>query len=315
MAPDQALPERYRQANRSCDHCRLDRRRNSTYVVHHDDGRFAQVGSNCLADFLGHQNPEQVAAFLDGLLSLLQVCRASEEYEGGEGGGRSSHSHLTTVLMLSAAAIDQHGWTSKKAARERDLESTADRVQHELASRYCRDHARHEITPTDAHVAEAAAVIEWAQGLGAQNGSLSDYLHNVHVLSRHSVIDLRYLGVAVSMVAARRREQERLVARQPVVSEHVGIVGKREIFCLTALRQTGIEGPYGVTRLYQFSDPQGRILKWFSSREQGLKIGETYRIKATVKAHGEWKGTKETTITRGDIQGALVEAEAERCSP
>lgn len=301
VAPDQTLPEVYRQADRHCDHCKLSRQRTSTYVVHHDDGRYAQVGSNCLADFLGHRDPAKIAEWLDGLVGLFAVLSASEEYEGHDGSGWSHHAGLGTVLALAAAAIDQYGWVSKKVARAEDREATADRVNHELHHRHCQNHAKHAVILAQAHVDEAEQVVEWARALAEREGTLSDYLHNVTVLARLSVIDLRYLGVAVSMVAAYRREQERLRARERQVSQPIGIVGKREIFTLTLLGSTPIESQWGVTLLYRFEDAVGNRVKYFSSRDLGLTAGETYQVKATVKAHGEWGGVRETTITRGAV--------------
>ena len=43
-----------------CEHCGLRRRRNATFVVVHvDSGELRQVGSGCLRDFLGGQDPDR----------------------------------------------------------------------------------------------------------------------------------------------------------------------------------------------------------------------------------------------------------------
>ena len=36
-----------------CEHCRTRRARRTTYLLRHEDGRLAQVGSSCLAEFTG----------------------------------------------------------------------------------------------------------------------------------------------------------------------------------------------------------------------------------------------------------------------
>src|ERR1700691_1883636 len=37
-----------------CDHCKVDRYRNDTYLVEDESGTQLQVGSSCVKDFLGH---------------------------------------------------------------------------------------------------------------------------------------------------------------------------------------------------------------------------------------------------------------------
>ena len=51
--PGETLPAVYRTRGPKCDHCKVNRRRDDTFVVGHADGRFVQVGSTCLAGLPG----------------------------------------------------------------------------------------------------------------------------------------------------------------------------------------------------------------------------------------------------------------------
>lgn len=43
-----------------CEHCRTRRARRTTYLLRNVDGRLVQVGSSCLAAFIGHANPLRI---------------------------------------------------------------------------------------------------------------------------------------------------------------------------------------------------------------------------------------------------------------
>jgi superfamily I DNA/RNA helicase len=48
-----AIPERYLQDPENCEQCHIRIRRNNTFILRHEDGRFKQVGSDCIHKFLG----------------------------------------------------------------------------------------------------------------------------------------------------------------------------------------------------------------------------------------------------------------------
>ena len=49
-----------------CDHCGTTRRRSATYLVEHEDGSRKQVGSSCMADFLGASGHPRLAGSAQG---------------------------------------------------------------------------------------------------------------------------------------------------------------------------------------------------------------------------------------------------------
>lgn len=56
---------------------------------------------------------------------------------------------------------------------------------------------------------------------------------------------------------------------------------------------------YGETNyIYKFSDKKGNTLVWKTSSFQEIEEGNTYEIKGKVKEHSEYKGDKQTVITR-----------------
>lgn len=71
--------------------------------------------------------------------------------------------------------------------------------------------------------------------------------------------------------------------------------------------------------LHAFVDADGNRVKWFASSKSlampdgsfaALVEGQTVTLKATVKKHDEYKGIRETVLTRGDVSTPEIAAAA-----
>jgi len=167
-----------------------------------------------------------------------------------------------------------------------------------------------KLTPTEEDEQKAIAAIAWAQELPAD--VTNDYLWNIRVVSHREQIGPREAGLAGSIIAAYNRHMEQEMARKYELdhpSEHFGEVGKREIFTLTVMGLREMDNDYGLTTLVSFRDPAGNRAKWFCSGSSSLEVDHTYTFKASVKAHEEYKGSKQTTLTRVAIFDAAAEAQ------
>lgn len=298
----------YRTTTPYCDHCHTSRRRIETFIVRLlTDNSLKQVGRNCLTVFLG-VGAEELAAraeWLSGVAALF----ASEEHTPGTG-ARMTDFGTAYVLALTAQMVRCHGWLGKGKAYDegRMHDATAVRVLDILTHRCmhgaaaCHDeHA--DITAADEALAQAA--LEWVQGtLGAKAvDDRSDYEHNLVIATKGEAISDRHLGLVCSAIASYNRtvSQEREQAATANLT-HVGTVGKREVFTLTLLDTRELESNFGVTTLCKFADGAGNQVVWFASGWQSLEIGHTYQVKATVKAHGDFRGVPQTTITRAKVE-------------
>jgi hypothetical protein len=50
--------------------------------------------------------------------------------------------------------------------------------------------------------------------------------------------------------------------------------------------------------MIKFEDENGNILVWFTTTNPQKEIGSTITVTGTVKRHSEYKGTKQTELTR-----------------
>lgn len=81
-------------------------------------------------------------------------------------------------------------------------------------------------------------------------------------------------------------------------SEYVGEVKERIEFEAEVTGVYGTEGFYGHTDIVKFKDASMNQFTWFASDYTGLERGDRITIKGTVKKHDDYKGVKQTVLTR-----------------
>lgn len=304
------LPERFRNATNYCDHCKTERRRLETFVIASEDG-FRQIGRNCLANYLGLTNPEQLAAIAEILIDADELAGMAEEDGERFGGGYvPERVALDEVLTVAASAIRLYGWLSNKSAKEFEKTSTSTRVREWIfGSKKDRDNFEHKLTATDEDKKLAEDTCEWLSTIVPGD---NDYLFNLSLLAKAVSVTSKNFGIAVSAINAFSREKEREIRRNQRIeadskSEFIGAVGDRiTIENAVVLYTTTFESQYGVTHFFKFK-AQDNILVYFASNamfEQGETISS---MSARVKKHENRvdkynpDGVKQTVITRATL--------------
>ena len=113
--------------------------------------------------------------------------------------------------------------------------------------------------------------------------------------------DGQHAAVAKSYAKAQERlaGREEVRAAQKAVDEgtsHVGNVGERRDFDLTAERVHSFDGQFGTTYITIFRDADNNVIVYKGSVE--FQRGDKVRGKATVKAHDRRDGVPQTVIAR-----------------
>lgn len=308
--PGQTCPVEYRTTDLRCDHCAAIRRRNNVYVLRHDTGTHRQVGRNCLVDFLGHESPESLLAGAEYLITFDKLVReASEE---GWGGRTETVVPLEQFVAVCSAVIRKMGWVSKSQAFESYDDDRAPEPTASVAWRLCtmpNDKyvkqliADKGIAVLDGDVKSANAAIDWAAGIQPEDAT-SAYMHDLGVTCRQHYVRWKTAGYVGSvLVAYNYHLRDELAKKSPKpdsTSEHIGSIKDRLV--LEGVKITAMtpymSGVYSKTRV-EFSDANGNVLIWRASGSpEWLKVGESFTIKATVKAHDTYNGVKQTIIER-----------------
>ena len=308
VVPGKEIPESYRNADMQwCDHCKAKRNRKDVYIVYNTEtGEYAQIGRQCIRDFLG-SDPSRIFNMASWVLDFNSMI--DDLMDSGYG---ASHHRVTwsteEFMNLACAIVRKIGYTSVKFAQEHETAtSTSSSVTWLLSWSLNREDredkqkflAKHSIVVEDVDIEMAGKVIEWAKNLSTTS---NDYLYNLGVSARLGFVEYKTATLMTSAVEAYRREVEKVEyeKKERKESNFIGNVGDRVV--VKGVKQTFklvTEGMYGTKTLVKFEQVEtGNVLIWWASGNQDWESDEPFDIKATVKAHEDYKGVKQTTILR-----------------
>lgn len=309
---DEDVPEEFRTRACQCDHCGTKRYRKDTFLVKDSEG-VKQVGSTCLADFLGLQNPERIAESACFASVVQDALSELEDSDWGRG-GMDPVFDLEDLLRLVSVVINDKGWLSASAASaqyDRDPDgyypSTSTHVGHCLfpgmqEPREMIEWRRDMLAQKEAlegHFAqEVLEAIKWARDdLGA---STSNYFWNLHVIASRGNVTCKEVGLVCSLLPSFRRataaqDSGSKEAARP--SSYVGEIKKRQEMEVLVKSHKECFGQFGVTVLHIMEDRDGNQIRWFSSNGV-LPHMEWVKVKATPVRHEEYKGVKQTQVNR-----------------
>lgn len=310
--PGSTIPVEFFDSEPVCDHCQVNRARNDTFVLQHENGEYKRVGRQCLRDFLGH-NPEFMVYLMQFVKTVTTELQDpdSDYYSHSDGRFPVSYDKLA-VLKRTSAMIRSFGWTSKTEEYESDKISTVRDVLTSFNppsedSRSYKNWQRFMDSvkfdeKADTEIAKGA--LEWLSTQDVTN----DYLYNLKALADVSLIPESMLGYWCSLVSVHLRNLEKLATekqKSELKNEYIGEIKKRQNFVVTVRDIKTVEtysqyNPFSY--LHRFVTDGGHTLSWFASDDKGIfEVGHKYLVKATVKKHSEYNGWKTTYVNRVTI--------------
>lgn len=343
LVPQATAPEHFRHQPPCCDHCKAKRTRKDTYLVQHEDGRFMQVGRNCLSDFLGHANPQRLAELASIWINLDELGEAMRNGGGGNyfNVERYDLEHflnfvaqvvLTTGTFISRSLV-------KKIIEERGEFAKVPEVTADLAraaafpstSRYDRD-LRTRFMPTDEAKKLAEDARTWvlrtygvgltdsddlddikASLMGEMPVGLNEFEHNLLVVAKGETCERRTFGIAAYIIQAYRRANNLIVKKEkrPVCDKHYGVKGDRlKKVTVTCDKVHNWFSEFGDGCIFKLLTEDGALLVWKTcnvSVENSMSEGHKYVINGTIKEHGDYRGEKQTILSRVNVLAGVIE--------
>lgn len=316
---DVEIPARYRTGHLICEHCNSNRPRSSTFIVMNTvTGEFKQVGKSCLMDFTNGLSANTAAWFA----SLKNVFAEAEA--APVSCGRSERYYDTVeVLSYAAETIRKFGYVKSD---NWDANSTKERTMDFLMvnkgmthwmpeseiNRIKQDMGKVKFNPESPEAKEmVTAALAWIHGQEASN----DYMHNLKTVCGLNYNPWNRIGILVSLfptfnrdleIQAKKAEAEAKAKKEAQNSKHMGNPGDRinvsvqSVKCLTSWESCF--GYYPTTTyLYKIVDLEGNVFTWktstFLNEDDAPKM-----ITGTVKEHSEFRGVKQTVLTRCKIK-------------
>lgn len=84
---------------------------------------------------------------------------------------------------------------------------------------------------------------------------------------------------------------------EPSNSEYVGEIGERIEEVLTVTKALTFDGYYGTSTMHIMEDADGNVFVW-TTASKSFPEGKIMTLRGTIKDHREYKGTKQTILTR-----------------
>lgn len=303
-----SVPERYYTSDCYCEHCKTDRNRNQTEIIHNTvTGEFMQVGKACVKEYIGGLDASTIAQWIEMFDSVIKG-------ESHTGGGYQNYRELYTYIRYAVETIKHFGYVKKYDEfgdynKNNTTSRVCDFIYNYNRMVHCNPYDRNVIELMDSvgfnvdskeTIETADKVIEFCKNIEETN----EYTHNIHILANSDYFNGKFTGYVVSMVALYNREVERIAkeyarqeqANKEKASDYVGNIGDRiEIKAVTATTISSFETAYGITYINKFVDENGNVYMWFGNKavDEGITS-----VKGTIKEHKEYKGVKQTILTR-----------------
>ncbi len=301
---DIIVPERFQTSNNICEHCNSKRQRNNLYVIHNTDtDEWKQVGGNCLKLYTNGLNMEYVVAFLDGITTL-------EENDGVFASGKKVYYSVRDVLSYAIRIIAKTGYFNAQSSLptkslvsyllNNPVERAIDSINENLM------HARYDVRFSYGDfVNNHTEVYETVEKIMEYYNSLEDsseFIHNIHVMLHEGYVHYKNIGFLCYLPEGYAKHIQKEVEKaKRIESKYFGEVGKRykdKVIQFVNLI-TSWENQFGYTYIYKITLEDGTILTWKTSNGLYLERNEDFdKITFTVKEHKEYKGEKQTEVTR-----------------
>lgn len=313
------VPSKYRTTKPICEHCGTLRNRKDTYLVYNDTtNTWKQVGKSCLRDFTNGLDAEQAVKFMS-YTDLL------EEYNNSCGGCyQRTYYQASDLLLYGVECVKHFGYvkagnydaypTARHAfnlysyielekvppfTKPSDIEEEINRVNFEAVT---EDNRR-----------EVNNMVNWVL---EEDSSNNTYIHNLQVLVNSKYVSSRDINLLVSLVAAYHRhldEVEKIKGKEAkleaeVQSKHVGNIKDRiTVDVASSQLVSSWDTQFGWSGMYKFIDTEGNVFIWITSC--CIDVEKKMKLTGTVKEHSEFRGVKQTVLTRCKIQYEEAEKE------
>lgn len=264
------IPSKYNHGAGICEHCHTAHRRNTTVLLTDSTGILRQVGTNCLKEYTGVTEISLLNAY-QAIAVLLEIS----DSEKGEYIGKKELEKTVNYVAKCVNYINRFGY-------HRGVKSEVYNI---------------DFTENDRKMAENVIAYFTSREFN------DTFYHNISVNCKKDYTKLENGFLAYAYVAYRTEMEK---AAENAKTEFYGNIGDRIELEVTGKVLTSYPNSYGSiynvveTYIFEFRDTDGHIFIWKTSSDfvcgdDGIFKG---KIKATIKAHNEYNGKKQTVITR-----------------
>ena len=287
---DVYVPEEYKY-RRECDHCKTKRQRKSTVLLYsEEESKYVQVGKSCIKDYIGIDvgNYARYLSFFDDLETYILECEKSNKFS------YKREYELDEILSITLEDVKRYGYISKQKAIDNEVDSTAykvfmmitDGVDYGTGDRPYIKYSEISITQEQ---------IQKVKDFYLNFKSDSDYINNIKTILQTKWVNTGNISLVVSAVGTKIRMEKENEEKKESNSQFIGKVGDKISFRSKVECLYSAMSSYGMFRIYKMFQGENEIV-WKTTKY--LDTDLEYDFTATIKGHEEYKGVKQTEVTR-----------------
>lgn len=282
--------------NTRCDHCNTKHHRKNQYILKDENNNEVIVGHTCLKDFMGIDQ---------SILSSInkKLIQLGHDYYGT--GSVAAEAYMR-VLELSFYFIRNNGWLSGKKAMEINEDCDPDKCvmptsQYVLMAVFPYHDYFHDYSnavPSDDDKDNARNALTWLQV--QFDDDCNDYIYNNNIIAKRGYARAQEFGMVASVAGSYYNKFLRPEKPAKKESQWIGQEGDRDIFSLTLKKVFDFDTDWGLSRIAIFEDKDQNVVIWKSNTRAIFKldVDVSINIKGTIKKHDEYKGIKQTLLSR-----------------
>lgn len=287
-SPGRVVPECYHSIDSICEHCNKKRRRRTGYLLQHTEtAEYKVVGSSCLNEFFNQTTPDKIAKYFETIRKTIETAKKYSVSNGYT--PNYLHISLPNFVECVLETINVHGWYGSTEARNRGdyYNSTASRA-HTLYK---------SLGSSPNHTTEANTIISWAASMTDEEVKGNMFLNNIRIIARDGRAKISDENFIAGMVRAYQNKFKKPTPTFDVTkSTHIGVTGDKVNIDVTVL--SSFRSKDNTFDVIKMIDANGNVYVWFNHGSSKISKDETLKVQGTIKAHNEYKGIKETVLTR-----------------
>ena len=297
---DVEIPERYYNSDCFCEHCKTIRRRNNTYIVRRvGTDEFKQVGKTCLLDYTHGLSAESVANYL----SFFSAVEDAQSFSADDFVRFTNYISRATFLKYVAETVRCFGYEKGKTGFKAEEIYEFKSGKLSWASYKYRRQLENELEKAgfNADRAENEKMISDALAWVKEQDETNNYMHNLRTACALDYVKSEHYNLLASLFPAYNRDLEykTKIEREKEAeksSEYVGKIKDRiTVDVVDCKVVTSYYTDFGITKIYKMCDASGNVYVWKTTNEIER---ERFTITGTVKDHKEFRGVKQTELTR-----------------
>lgn len=296
------IPKRFMNSEDICEHCNTKRQRNNLYIIHNTEtNEWKQVGGSCLKLYTNGLNMEYVAAYMDGITEL-------EEFNGVIGYHGKAYYNVDEIIAYAVEVINKMGYFNAQSnLPTKHLVSYLVHNKLDKAVVYINEELKRARLNVEIHENDfykentkdiVAQIVDYYKSLEDD----SEFTHNIKVMLDEGYVLAKNFGFLCYLPEGYARYNQKVIEKaKKIETKYFGNIGERyknkPVESVNLI--TSWETQWGTTYVYKIVLEDNTVLTWKTNNGLYLDRDEEFdKITFTVKEHKDYKGEKQTEITR-----------------